>query len=205
MSRGPGRVERAFAGLLNTSPFSDPHADGLGPVGITVAEAAKLIFATDQPTVAQKSSVHRARLRLVERGDAIDILHGGPVIIPRREHWYRSERPIGRPRTPQEQAAFDAHAERGRQEAEQIMNRLAAEGQGRKITMSDIRAGDSVTLRGSDPPKTGHVLTILYRSADWLPGDFPAGQVPDVLAVVAWKGGTSPVAERPEDLIHTAQ
>jgi hypothetical protein len=66
---------------------------------------------------------------------------------------------------------------------------------------SDIRAGDKVTLRGSDPPKTGRVLTILCRSADWLPGDFPAGQVPDVLAVVAWKGETSPIAERPADLI----
>lgn len=71
--------------------------------------------------------------------------------------------------------------------------------------MNDISAGDRVTLRGSDPPKTGRVLTILYRSADWLPGDFPAGQVPDVLAVVAWKGGTSPVAERPDDLICAAQ
>jgi len=49
---------------------------------------------------------------------------------------------------------------------------------------SDIRAGDRVTLRGSDPPKIGRVLTVLYRSADWLPGDFPTGQVPDVPAVV---------------------
>jgi hypothetical protein len=66
---------------------------------------------------------------------------------------------------------------------------------------SEIRAGDKVTLRGSDPPKVGHVLTILNRSADWLPADFPAEQVPDVLAVVAWQGGTAPVAERPADLI----
>jgi hypothetical protein len=66
---------------------------------------------------------------------------------------------------------------------------------------SDIRAGARVTLRGSDPPKIGRVLTIVYRSADWLPGDFPTGQVPDVLAVVSWKGGTAPVAEQPADLI----
>jgi hypothetical protein len=66
---------------------------------------------------------------------------------------------------------------------------------------SDIRAGDRVTLRGSDPPKIGRVLTILYRSADWLPGDFPTGQVPDVPAVVSWKGGTAPVAEQPDNLI----
>ncbi len=65
---------------------------------------------------------------------------------------------------------------------------------------SEIRAGDNVTLRGSDPPKTGHVLTILYRSADWEAGDFPAGQVPDVLAAVAWQGETQPVAKRPADL-----
>jgi hypothetical protein len=65
----------------------------------------------------------------------------------------------------------------------------------------DIRAGDKVTLRGSNPPKVGRVLTLLNRSADWLPGDFPTGKVPDVLAVVVWKGGTSPVAEQPADLI----
>ena len=66
---------------------------------------------------------------------------------------------------------------------------------------SEIRAGDKVTLRSSDPPKVGQVLTIVNRSADWLPGDFPAGQVPDVLAVVARQGETRPVAERPADLI----
>jgi hypothetical protein len=57
-----------------------------------------------------------------------------------------------------------------------------------------------VTLRGSDPPKIGHVLTFLYRSADWLRGDFPTRQVPDVLAVVSWKGETAPIAERLADL-----
>jgi hypothetical protein len=66
---------------------------------------------------------------------------------------------------------------------------------------SGIRAGDKVTLRGSGPAKMGHVLTILNRSADWLPADFPTGQVPDVLAVVSWKGGTAPVAEQPDNLI----
>jgi hypothetical protein len=69
---------------------------------------------------------------------------------------------------------------------------------------SDIRAGDRVTLRGSGPPMAGRVLTILYRSADWLPGDFPTGKVPDVLAVVSWEGGTAPVAEQPADLIKLA-
>lgn len=69
------------------------------------------------------------------------------------------------------------------------------------IEPSEISAGDRVTLRGSDPPKVGRVLTILNRSADWLPADFPAGQIPDVLAVVAWQGETTPVAERPADLI----
>ena len=49
-----------------------------------------------------------------------------------------------------------------------------------------------MTLRGSDLPKIGRVLTVLYRSADWLPGDFPTGQVPDVLAVVSWKAGPRP-------------
>jgi hypothetical protein len=66
---------------------------------------------------------------------------------------------------------------------------------------TEIRAGDKVTLRGSDPPKVGHVLTILNRSADWFPADFPAGQVPDVLALVAWQGEATPVAEQPADLI----
>ena len=66
---------------------------------------------------------------------------------------------------------------------------------------SEIRAGDKVTLRGSPLSKVGHVLTILNRSADWLPADFPAGQVPDVLAVVAWQGEAAPVAEQPADLI----
>ena len=67
--------------------------------------------------------------------------------------------------------------------------------------LAGVRAGDRLTLRGSHPPKEGHVLTILNRSADWLPGDFPAGQVLDILAVVAWQGETTPVAERPADLI----
>jgi hypothetical protein len=65
---------------------------------------------------------------------------------------------------------------------------------------NDILAGDMVTLRGSDPPKIGRVLTILYRSADWLPGDFPTGKIPDVLAAVVWKGEPKPVIEQPADL-----
>jgi hypothetical protein len=111
VSRGPGRIERAFAELLNSPPAADPHPDGLGPVGITVAEAAKLIFSTDQPTVSQKSTIHRVRLRLVERGEAIDILHGKVMITRFPEHWSFAARPIGRPRTPEEQATFDAYAE----------------------------------------------------------------------------------------------
>jgi hypothetical protein len=114
MSRGPGRVERAFTDLINSPPASDTHPDGLGPVGITVIEAAKLIFSTDQPTVAQKSSVHRVRLRLMHRGEAIDAIYGGSgdigyVRIARRGVWY-TDRPISRPRTPQEQTAVNAYA-----------------------------------------------------------------------------------------------
>ena len=33
----------------------------------------------------------------------------------------------------------------------------------------------------------------------------PAGQVPDVLAVVAWQGEAAPVAERPADLINLTE
>ncbi len=58
----------------------------------------------------------------MERGEAIDILHGSPVIISRRDHWYHSERPIGRPRTPQEQAALNAHIGELNQKVEQIMS-----------------------------------------------------------------------------------
>jgi hypothetical protein len=127
MSRGPGRIERAFTDLINSPPASDTHADGLGPVGITVTEAAKLIFSTDNPTVSQKSSVHRVRLRLMQRGEAIDAMHGGSheigyVRLARRGVWY-TDRPIGRPRTADEQTAVEDYARRLLGKAARIMGR----------------------------------------------------------------------------------
>jgi hypothetical protein len=125
VSRGPGRVERALRELLYAPPAADTHADGLGPVGLTVAEAAAIIFATDHPTVSQKSSVHRARLHLVERGEVIDILHGDDrVIISRMDRWWGQQRPVGRPRTEAEEAALAAHAEEVHRRAAGALGRL---------------------------------------------------------------------------------
>lgn len=55
---------------------------------------------------------------------------------------------------------------------------------------SEIRAGDRVTLRGSDPPKVGKVVGWLNRSADFRadkPSAGDPGSVPDVLASVKGK------------------
>jgi hypothetical protein len=69
---------------------------------------------------------------------------------------------------------------------------------------SEIRAGDKVTLRGSDPPKVGHVIEVLNRSADFRadkPSAGDPGSVPDNLAWVSWEGETKRAAERLADLI----
>jgi hypothetical protein len=66
---------------------------------------------------------------------------------------------------------------------------------------SGIRAGDNVMLRGSHPPKTGKVIGLLDRSADFLPPESESGQIPDVLASVQWKGKTKGVPERLDDLV----
>lgn len=67
-----------------------------------------------------------------------------------------------------------------------------------------IRAGDSVTRRGSDPPKVGEVIEIFSRSAEFRP-DRPRvgepGSVPDELAWVWWEGEPEPVPENVADLI----
>jgi hypothetical protein len=67
--------------------------------------------------------------------------------------------------------------------------------------MSDIRPGDRVMLRGSDPPKMGTVVGPLNRSADFLPPGSESGQVPDVLASVKWDGHAKGVPENLADLI----
>jgi hypothetical protein len=90
-------------------PYSGP-----GPTGLSIAQAAAAIFGTDRPTVSQKSSVHRAATRLVEQGEAIYLgstytKHGG------HGRW------IGRPRTPDEQAAYEAEQERRSRRADAIL------------------------------------------------------------------------------------
>jgi hypothetical protein len=68
---------------------------------------------------------------------------------------------------------------------------------------SEIRAGDRVTLRGSDPPKVGKVIGWLNRSADFRadkPSAGDPGSVPDVLASVKWEGQAKGVPQRPADL-----
>ena len=68
----------------------------------------------------------------------------------------------------------------------------------------EIRAGDRVMLRGSDPPKTGEVVGVLNRSAEFRPDKASAGDsgsVPDDLAWVLWDGETVPATERLADLI----
>jgi hypothetical protein len=69
---------------------------------------------------------------------------------------------------------------------------------------SEIRAGDRVTLRGSDPPKAGRVIEVLDRSAGFLmdqPSAGDAGRVADKLAWVSWEGEIRRTAEQLADLI----
>jgi hypothetical protein len=68
----------------------------------------------------------------------------------------------------------------------------------------EIRAGDKVMLRCSDPPKVGHVIEVLNWSADFRadkPSAGDAGSVPAVLASVRWQGEAKGVPERLADLI----
>src|SRR5207302_8581434 len=68
---------------------------------------------------------------------------------------------------------------------------------------SEIRAGDRVTLRGSDPPKAGRVIGVLDVGADLLsrlPAGYPQPGPPN-MAWVSWKGETKPAVERLADLI----
>jgi hypothetical protein len=68
---------------------------------------------------------------------------------------------------------------------------------------SEIRAGDRVTLRGSDPPKVGKVVGWLNRSANFRadkPSAGDPGSVPDVLASVKWEGQAKGVPQRLADL-----
>jgi hypothetical protein len=92
-------------------PYSGP-----GPTGVSIAKAAAAIFGTDAPTVSQKSSVHRAATRLVERGEAIYLGrtytgHGG------HGRW------IGRLRTSEEQAAYESEHEERRRRVDAIRAR----------------------------------------------------------------------------------
>jgi hypothetical protein len=66
---------------------------------------------------------------------------------------------------------------------------------------SEIRPGDKVMLRGSDPPKTGKVIGLLNRSAGFTASESGPGQVADVLASVQWKGRGKGVPEQLADLI----
>jgi hypothetical protein len=69
---------------------------------------------------------------------------------------------------------------------------------------SEIRAGDKVTLRGSDPPKVGRVIGVLNLHAGFLAGYLPVGTAENLLDVLAWtwwKGEPHPVNERVADLI----
>jgi hypothetical protein len=66
---------------------------------------------------------------------------------------------------------------------------------------SEIRPGDKVMLRGSDPPKTGKVIGLLDRAAGFLASESGLGQVADVLASVQWEGSSKGVPEELADLI----
>jgi hypothetical protein len=65
---------------------------------------------------------------------------------------------------------------------------------------NDIRAGDRVTLRGSDPPTEGYVIDVLTVGADFIPAGYPQPADPN-MAWISWKGAATPVVERLADLI----
>ena len=67
-----------------------------------------------------------------------------------------------------------------------------------------IRAGDRVTLRGSNPPKMGDVIDVLTLGAGWIPGGLPQASDPANMAWVSWKGAPKPVAEELNDLVKLA-
>jgi hypothetical protein len=64
---------------------------------------------------------------------------------------------------------------------------------------SEIRPGDKVTLRSSEPAKTGKVIDVLAVSADFIPAGYPQPGDPN-MAWISWKGATAPVVERLADL-----
>lgn len=65
MSRGPGKVQRAILGYLETDPDG---ASPVGPMDVSLFRVTCAVFGTDEPTESQRASVRRAAWQLYRAG-----------------------------------------------------------------------------------------------------------------------------------------